>query len=411
MNIKNICDSYFNAFSILNNSNISTKERFLARISVVSYFFVLPPIIFGVGYIFSNISQNHNQTTKKTHSTFFALFNFMRKPAEASSEYPEVKDELKPDFFIEVLNKKGYSINGKKIRIPAAKKPRKFLRLDADLKKNIKHLKAMYNIKNTKKIRFQFKDKSTEEAINESIGFKIALNFANEHHIGGGPGFHRDESTGLFVYDSCSAKAQEESLSQRSDLMASLMQLPHTLKADFGTNFKRSYYKEKFDSTKMAYISLNSLFGVQKGSDFYQSSYLKTPQAVAFITSAANCYGSASNVDCKVGSEVYKDASQRIESHLLAAASQAGLFRRQKPKKQIELVLGAFGCGAFAPKGNPDQYRKMIANIYKKLLPKFEGFFDVVTFAVPTFGSNNPSNAAVANYRVFKQVLNKTLSK
>jgi hypothetical protein len=47
----------------------------------------------------------------------------------------------------------------------------------------------------------------------------------------------------------------------------------------------------------------------------------------------------------------------------------------------------------------------MIANMYKELLPVFQGFFDLITFAVPTFGNKNPSNAAVANHRIFKAVL------
>lgn len=321
-------------------------------------------------------------------------------------EFPEVRNKLKQDFFIEVLNKGGYSINGKNVLIPPAGKPKKFVRSEIGFKEDLHLLKVKYKINDKTKIRFQFKDRSTEQAINESRVFRIALNFANKHHAGGGPGFHKDKRTGRFIYDSPSAKAQEESLCQRSDLMASLTQLPHTLKADPGTTFIRSYYKRKFDSRKTAYRSLNSLFAVQKNSDFYQSSYLKEPKAVAFITSAAKSYASTNKLDCSRGSEAYKDARQRIETHLLAAAFQAGVSKREKPDQPVELILGAFGGGAFAPQGNPDEYRKMIANIYKELLSQFRGFFDVVTFAVPTFGNSDPSNAAVANHRIFKQVLN-----
>lgn len=321
---------------------------------------------------------------------------------------PVVERELKEGFFVDVLNSGGYSINGKNVIIPPAQKPIKFARAkDKNFEESLNHFKKEYAINDQNKLQFQFKDLTTEQAINESSSLRIALNFANEEHAGGGPGFHKDKESGLFVYDDSSAPAQEESLCQRSDLMASLTQLPHTLKADSpDSKFIRSYYDEKFDSREMAYGSLNHLFGVQINANIYETQFLEQPKPVVFVTSAAKHHGFGT-INCKKGSKVYLDAKQRIETHLLAAALYSKEILKQDASnpQPVELILGAFGCGAFAPKGNSNEYRKMIADIYLELLPQFNGIFDVVTFAIPTFGETNPSNANVANHNIFKEKL------
>lgn len=325
-----------------------------------------------------------------------------------------VGDSLKEDFFVDVLNKGGYSINSKTVNVPSAGRPIPRTRQrNSDFKENLNSLREQFTVVDQKAIIFQFRDKTTEEAIRDSDAFRIALNFANEHHAGGGPGFHLDRGPGLFVYHVRSARAQEESLCRHSTLMASLTQLPHTLKKDSSPpNFIRSYYAKEFDSeemapfdsTEVAYVSQNHLFAVQASHDFYPSRYLEKPKAVVFVTSAAACYGDEV-LDCSENSEVYENAKQRIETHLLAAAYSAGISKGDPLNQPVELILGAFGCGVFAPKGNPDEYRQMIANIYKELLPQCGGFFDVITFAVPTFGRTNPLDPAVANHAIFKKVL------
>lgn len=419
MSIKSICSKYFNGFSIINDKKSSAKEKTLAKICIASYFLVLPPLIFGIGYALSNLSKsgkkpnpnlNPNPTPTKTQEKVTKTFNKEKinsnpQKSEELKIYPEASDKVKQGFFVDVLNKNGYAINGKNVLIPPAGKPEKFARPEMPFKEALDNLRKVHQISDKVTVKFQFKDRSTEQAISESANVAIALNFANEHHAGGGPGFHKDKETNLFVYDMPSAKAQEESLCQRSNLMGSLTQLPHTLKADYpGSNFIRSYYSDEFDSMKMAYISLNHLFAVQN-QGFYQSRYLEEPKAVVFVTSAAEYHGGVVTLDCSKDSNVYKNAKQRIETHLLAAASSAGVSKMKNPDKPVELILGAFGCGAFAPQGNPNEYRKMIATIYKELLPEFQGFFDVVTFAVPTFGDNNPLSPAVANHKVFNEVL------
>lgn len=406
-----IFKTYFNGYAIANDEKASPKNRTLAKICFASYFFILPPIICVIGLVFSSLytcvwaerkvsyGSLGDRTSTKTQQQFLKGF---------SMGYPEVTPKMKPGFFVQVLNKNGYSIKGKNVIIPPAGKPEKFVR-SKPLIETLENLRKEHEINEKAEIKFQFKDRTTEEAISEGTSFAIALNFANEHHAGGGPGFHKDPRSTLFLYDSPSAKAQEESICQRSNLMASLTQLPHKLRADPGTNFVRSYYSDEFDSREMAYTSSNCLFGIQCPPNFYNSTYLEEPRDVVFVTSAAQSYGNV-RVDTNEDSEAYKDAKIRIETHLLAAASSGAALKNANPGKPVELILGAFGCGAFAPKRNPDEYRAMIADIYKRVLPAFAGFFDQVTFAVPTFGSTTLSDPSVANHRIFKRAFHAATS-
>lgn len=56
-------------------------------------------------------------------------------------------------------------------------------------------------------------------------------------------------------------------------------------------------------------------------------------------------------------------------------------------------VTGAFGCGAF--KNNPE----VVANVYKKILPEFEGYFKEVVFAIYC----RPNETQ--NFETFKRIL------
>ena len=56
-------------------------------------------------------------------------------------------------------------------------------------------------------------------------------------------------------------------------------------------------------------------------------------------------------------------------------------------------VTGAFGCGAF--QNNPE----VIANVYKKILPEFDGFFKEIVFAIYC----RPQE--IRNFEAFKRIL------
>ena len=284
-------------------------------------------------------------------SSIGALFCPMSTPQDSSKvRLPVVTEQLKPGFFVDVINQGGYVLQGKKVIIPPAGKPVKCAVNDFKAS-----LIALRNTLNSQRaFTVQFKNCTTEEAIDQSQGFRIAVNFANEDYIGGKPGVHRDPESGILVYHAASTTAQEESLGQRSTILASLTQLLHTFKKNPDSPFLRSCYAEEFDSTKMAYVSLNHLFAVPASLDFYESRYLSEPKAVTFITSAANYYRHRKYIDCSKGLDVYTDARQRIETHLLAAATSALASKKDKPDESVELILGAFGCGAFAPQGNPN---------------------------------------------------------
>lgn len=371
MDINTVFHTYFNSCSIMQDPKASGRDKCMARACVVSYFLVVPPILFALGYALTRLCR----------WTWKVSFD---------SIYPKISGIA--GLFVEVLNKRGYVLNGKKVTLPYPETAKKYDR-QGTLEESIKRLRETF--KDTTHFQLKFENLTTEDAIVQSNGFTIALNFANETYAGGNPRFHWDKDKQEFVYDGPSSPAQEESIVQRSTLMASLAPLTDVClyKDDL-----RSQYKEPFDSRVMAYVSDNHLFAVPDGA-FHSSRYLDKPKAVCFITSAACCYRER-DAECSKDSEAYKDARARIETHLLAAASRAVASKKERPELPVELILGAFGCGAFVPYKNKTAYRKMIAQIYREVLPSFHGFFDVVTFAVPSFGKPNDPN-----YTIFKDAV------
>lgn len=82
--------------------------------------------------------------------------------------------------------------------------------------------------------------------------------------------------------------------------------------------------------------------------------------------------------------ELFNMHVQRARQMLRAAAANGAKV----------LVLGAFGCGAFA--NDP----KVVAQAYAKVLPEFAGYFRHVNFAVYC-----PPGSTTQNYEVFARVL------
>ena len=417
MKIRSFCINYFNSVSILKTPGTRPKARAVAKACVISYFLIIPPVIFAIGLAVSTIAHGATLLKRKITKNWNSSSNniitriFFQKGSK--------NKQIDPPY-VEILNNMSYINSSKQpITIPAGGAPTKYERTG---KRSLKTLRQSYPVNKNSPMTMQFKDLTSEQAIAESkTDLCIALVFANSEHVGGGSGFHRNPNydpntpnSKLYIYDHPPARAQEESIAVRSTLLDSLFQVPHSIDPHFGGCF----YNEPLDSTKMAYVSDNHLFGTpapcSPTSRFEDSILLPAPKAVTFVTSAAKQH--QGKINCCKNSPAYNNAGFRIGTHLLAAADRAGKLKQTNPGQTVEIVLGAFGCGVFAP-DNATQYSYMIAGIYAELLPRFAGFFDVVTFAVPTFGGMaNPKNAnmnnpSVANHVIFKDALKPLINK
>ena len=415
MNVKDVA-GYFNPFSVefsravADFSKIKHTRQKTAVVAAAVFAALLTLPLGGIGgaAAFRFLVERFSQKAVAVQ-----LENFKKPLTESEKADPEPYElrevEIgcagvdvssgKQGLFVDVLNAGKYIKDGKEIIIPQASKPLKIVVDHSNYDEEIENLREQIELGGWP--AFSVADLTTEEAIAaDNRHMKIALNFANEHHAGGGPGIHRDPHTQKLVYDGPSAKAQEESLCQHSDLMVSLTQLEHVLKKSKGSYMVRSFYKEPFDSSTMAYVSQNHLFAL-KGSGFYDAEYLDEVKPVSFVTSAAPML---SGKIVQLGDQHYNDLRQRIRTNLLAAAHEAVRLKKEHPGEPVELILGAFGCGAFAPV-NAWEYAQMVAKIYDEELDAFIGFFDMLTYAVPTFGATDPNHPAVRNHQVFNKVL------
>lgn len=310
---------------------------------------------------------------------------------------------------VDILNNCSYKIDGKTVALGQPKKPEK-ITLSTNNEQRTETIQKLpvvlkyYNIPKTLS-KITVVDQRTDEAIYEGDQHKIALNFANAQHVGGGPAIYRDHTSGKIMRASngYSAKAQEESLINKSDLFSSLTLLETEVKT-IKNKQRNCYVNGGFDSRNTAYTSDNKLFGLQD-ADFYTTKFLKEPCSVSFITSAANQYDNTQTINTK-DKMILKDIRLRIDTHLYAAAQKAIKLKRQDPKKPVKLILGAFGCGAFAPK-NAKEYAEAVAFIYHSVLThrKYttDGFFDEIIFAIPKMEQTDENNPLVINFNAFEQ--------
>lgn len=396
---------YFKAFEIISSESATAEEKKIAKISFASYFAIIPPIIFAIGYAITCIISKFNHTVsshpssdsaEKTDSLGTAILSPRENPG---TKGPKVPDTFEPGFFVKAINAGEYvTKSGKSVTLKPVEHPEMFGRTADSVSEEITLLGKQQLSVNAV---ISFEDKTTEIAIKESTADRIiALNFANEFHAGGGPRVYQNEK-GELVYEGPSARAQEESLCQRSTLLKSLLMIPHGIQRS-GIKEYKNQYTENLDSRNRAVISHDTLFAVQEvdGKNWYFSEYLDEPKEVTFITSAA--YNHHGKVDCTKGSDVYEDAKRRIETHLLAAAKESVECKRKNPAQSTEVILGAFGCGAFVP-SNKREYREMIAGIYLDLLPQLKALFDKITFAVPTLSEEDKKDDS--NVSIFSKMV------
>lgn len=188
------------------------------------------------------------------------------------------------------------------------------------------------------------------------LGNALVLNYANAHHAGGG-----------FMLG---ANAQEEALCRCSTLYASIT-------SDAAAEMYR-YNNSHLSATESDYMLLSQEVCVFRD---HKCNLLQDPFPTAVITAPApNRRGAAVFASKKTIEETFL---RRI-SIILRTAVQYG-YRN--------LVLGAWGCGAFG--NDPD----MVAECFRQALAQDDLalYFDTVCFAV--YGSEDSKN-----YRAFQQV-------
>lgn len=190
----------------------------------------------------------------------------------------------------------------------------------------------------------------------QRIGNALVLNFANAHHAGGG-----------FMLG---ANAQEEALCRCSTLYASI--------TSAAASEMYRYNNTHLSATESDYMLLSQEVCVFRD---HHCELLKEPFTAAVITAPApNRRGAAVFASKKTLEETFL----RRSAIILRTAVQYG-YRN--------LVLGAWGCGAFG--NDPD----LVADCFRRALAQDDlmMYFDTVCFAV--YGSESSKN-----YRAFQAV-------
>ncbi len=249
---------------------------------------------------------------------------------------------------------------------------------------------------NRVRTKIVFEDLTTEKAcLKEAARYlTLAHNFANEKQAGGNPKINVDKQ-GKLSFQGGGAGAQEEALVRLTDIVVSL--LLRGTRSDKGYNF----YKKPFDSKQEVLLSDNHIFA-HGGRSFSEIVFLKKPVPVTFLSSAGLYLGKEITIKGKNDSR-WKDIERRIETFWMAAAYWAVTTRAQNPDTKLKFVAGAYNCGDFAPK-NPKKFAKMVAKKQQEMAKKFDGAFDEIVVAVPTFGKKDQSDASVINSSIFESV-------
>lgn len=166
------------------------------------------------------------------------------------------------------------------------------------------------------------------------------------------------------------------------------------------TDYYRSLYQ---------YIDFGSMFGVAKAADSYpmhrQHGGIFTPKVTVFRDTEARGYALLDkpfHINCIAVAGVshphthLQDGEERIDEEIMPTIynKMRTIFRIAMHHNQQVLVLGAWGCGAFA---NPPRH---IASLFKDILhePEFDGAFRQIFFAI----KGGPNGG---NYTPFKEVL------
>jgi uncharacterized protein (TIGR02452 family) len=238
------------------------------------------------------------------------------------------------------------------------------------------------NHKGNKKTKIIFYKGTTNQAImhlyKPTINFAI-LNFANSHHVGGG-----------YTHGSM---AQEEELCRTIiDLFPSL-----ALRAN------KKYDYINFNWTKHVLYSPNLTLYRYDNSNNY--TMLNNPIKVSVITAAAPNLNNENKTIIlfkKNINYIFQIINKIIKTVCLFPIY---LNKKNREKRINILILGAFGCGAFAPSNNLQnslgiKYNEEIANVFAQVLlytPNLLSIYDNICFAIP------PGDNYDTFYNVFKK--------
>ncbi|ATZ80922.1 hypothetical protein BMW23_0877 [Bodo saltans virus] len=235
-----------------------------------------------------------------------------------------------------------------------------------------------YNIQiGNKQSKIHLFDGSSNQAMHDSYNrnplHRIAvLNFASDTHAGGGYFF--------------GAGTQEEELCRTiPDLYPSLAYNEHKFKS--------------YDSNR--HIKYNSDLTLFR-QDCFQSNQMYTilpeHKKISVISAAAPNFNSYENIVKlkKDKAQLFNDIKKIIELIYLVPIIANDNIN--------VIILGAFGCGAFAPPIDFQNeinvnYTKEIAKLFLEVIQSYPNLYDHVYFAIPTMFNDY-------NYKMFSQVIN-----
>lgn len=244
------------------------------------------------------------------------------------------------------------------------------------VKKNLRLIPRTYLIKTKPGLKKNLKKKNQIEFLkcttNQAIQYYLSqdstlevavLNFANSHKAGGG-------------YLKGSA-AQEEDLCRTGPyLFASLNNLD-----------RKGYYKSWGNnwSSQVLYTPKVPFIREDKNYNLLQNSY-----HASVITAAAPNLKFVSKSDIPRAEEY---------ENLIKQIYYMPIVVRDKGPKIDVLILGAWGCGAFSPKSDPN-YNYFMAERFVKALEEVGGHYKKICFAIM-------SHSDTKNYDAFVQTFQK----
>ncbi len=210
----------------------------------------------------------------------------------------------------------------------------------------------------------EFLESTTNQAVvtylKENPNYKIAvLNFANSHHAGGG-----------YLNG---AMAQEEELCRTSPYLFASLNLAQKRDKMYAR------WGDKWDSQLL--YTPNVLFirgDSRQTKNGYDMLDIKDQFRVGVITAAGPNLGHITNPNQVPSSSKYVDLIKTIHEAPFMANDKTDI-----------LIVGALGCGAFAPSDEVfGEYNKFVAKCFKVALSQIGGRYKKICFAIPSGNSN-----------------------